>query len=287
MYWIGWPQLLLLLQLTNQVVLGNNIRIEIANASSDLNYTMPTDYLTVEQVQHINLPVWYRVVVNAAIGVYGEAGSELEDDNIIRDKIAGLIDPDLAVHVCGENGTITLGKHEDRNRYLDICFEREGNRSRTRRVVVAEDSSKAVNYPLEFNVMTTALRIDGNETKGRGCIGENLDQKRAAACVDEAKLDWVNSSMIDTVISTTRHWHWKPCEKRIQEENQAEGSRVGSFASFQHTLKQGILSVSPRKVSASFGDPISSDSGISLSFDYALCGHLMEIPVTIELVQAA
>jgi len=260
----------------------------------DIGHTVPTGEMSVNEVDALNLFVWSRTVTRAAIQAVNSAPSphSADDCAVIVASIEGSIDPDLTAHVCVVNDSgscqITLGEAEDLNRYLDMhLFSHNGQ---TLRVVVAEDAAKVldlpVNYPVSFNVIFDALRVNGSPL-GRDYIGRNLAQDDANRAIDAEGLAWANSDLINVVIATVQDWEWTCTPRRGAEDFLSSVPRLGS-EDFVTTVQQNILAfldTVPGKWSLDFQTSIGQpQNGIAFEIQYGLCGHLMFVPAAIQSV---
>jgi hypothetical protein len=228
----------------------------------------------------LNLLVWARNVTGALASTVTSLSSDPASQ--LQAIVAGtesLIDPDFTAHACAltEAGSceIEIGATEDKNRYLDIVLHYEVDAARGGvRVVVAEDAAKALDYPVSFNVLVDALRVSG-VNQSREYLGRNLAQADVGRNLDAEGFGWANSSLVDLIVEKTSSWPWQ-CSPRLARS-----------ADFPTELKEALVEferTTPGKWSVSFEDSIGDfhDTGIAFKVQYALCGHLMFIPVVIQ-----
>ena len=261
----------------------------------NISHAVPTGLLDVSQnfdsVTQLNLPTWARNVTQhslaaaKAVGAKDDWPSRLGD---IQGLIASDIDVDLTVQVCTLQDTagtremcnITITSTENHNRYLDlrVCLSTFGRFATTLliRVVVAEDASKAVNVPLSFNVRVGALRVNGI-TMADPFIGQNLAPGAAASALNGARLPWANGSLINTVVSTTLDFPWAKCSNR--------SSTMETFARTPYyvgAIKAALTAVLGPGFALSFQAPVTARDGIAFQVSFSACGHLMNVPATVQ-----
>ena len=264
----------------------------------NIGHIVPTGPLDVSQsfdrVTQLNLPIWaHNVTLHSlttvkAVGMMPDWASHLDE---IQSGIASAIDVDLTVQVCtlqdptvNPRGgcNITLAPTENHNRYLDLRMSFGAvaaiGPALHVRVIVAEDASKAVNVPLSFNVCVSSLRVDGVAISNR-FIGQNMAPQPAASALDAARLNWANGSLIDAVVATTADFPWTKCSNRSAESTKPD-------------YVDAITSALTRLLSPGFSlsfqtQTVTAHSGIAFQVSFSACGHLMEVPATIQSHSAA
>lgn len=264
--------------------------LELDQLSPDttIGRSVPTGKLTLEDLRSLNLLVWARNVTDVLTSTVNSLSSDPSGQlETVVATVQALIDPDLTVHACAldDSGScdIEIGKTEDNNRYLDIILHYQADAGvGGMRVIAAEDGAKAlhIEYPLSFNVLFSALRLDGS-AQSREFLGRNLAQVDAGRSLDAEGLDWLGSGLIDTIVETTEAWTWK-CSPRLSS----------SKVDFQTAIKNAIVAFEDDAAddwAVSFDDSIAAgeQAGVSFVVQYALCGHLMQIPVAIQSTRLA
>lgn len=256
----------------------------------DIGHPVPTGQLTMNQVEQLNLKVWAQVAMLAGASVIRSAADPVADLDAVVLKVASAIDSGLAVHACSQateahasSCDIFQAPSENKNRYLDANFAIANH---SIRLLVAEDADKASNVPSSFNVLVKDLQLDGSALR-KDFVAKNLAPKTAGQSLDEEGFDWANSELIDALVTTTTNWPWKctPREAALAEVawNSGEVS-VQSFPGAIYGVINDFLAKASGDWSVSFGSPVTKDSGIQFWVEYALCAHLMAIPVTIQSV---
>ena len=253
-----------------------------------IGVAVPTSMMTVREVEQLNLPVWAASSLQASVSASESVDpSDPAAAQHVCGSIRRLVDPDLAVHAClMESRTcsistlcnISVSSTEDKNRYLDLCLVHQSLYSV--RIVLTEDAARAVNRPLAFNVRIDSWNVDGHQV-AREQIGMNLTPLAAGKQLDAQGLDWARDSWLRAAVSTTSHWPWQPCTPR-----RARSLTTAGGTPFQDAIKSAIVGVLAGAVgnwSVTLG-PLKQQNrtGIAVSIEYTLCGHLMYIPVAVE-----
>jgi len=250
---------------------------------TSIGCTVPTGMLTLQDLDSLNLLVWARNVTNVLVSTVNglASGPSGQLDTIVASAQA-LIDPDFTVHACTVDGSgscdIEIGQSEDKNRYLDMILHYQTEAGvEGIRVLTAEDGAKAlhIDYPLSFNVLIASMRLEGT-AQSREYLGKNLAQADAGRHLDAENLDWLGSGLIDSIVDTTQSWAWK-CSPRYN----------AAKVDFQTAIMNAIIAFEDTATgdwTVSFDDSVAdgSQAGIAFTVQYALCGHLMEIPVAIQ-----
>ena len=161
------------------------------------------------------------------------------------------------------------------------------------RFVVAEDAANAVNAPSSFDVTIAQLWVEGNNVSAtRSYIGAHQTPADAGRCLDDEELDWASSALVFAVVDTTAEWPWAECTPRDPGAF-TEATARGQLR-FEAELRRAVLAVEDSADGRWFvrfaGDPRPPGpgpvdqfrSGVVVYVQYTLCGHLMEIPLTVE-----
>ena len=260
---------------------------------------VPTGYtLDVSQnfdsVAQLNLPMWAHNVTQHSLATIKRAGNtDNWSPHLIQSQIASAIDVDLSTSVCtlpdevgrGRICNVTLTPTEDHNRFLDLrvllsTFGRFPTTLKVR-VVVAEDASKAVKTPLSFNVRVSALRVGGVDIDDH-FIGRNMAPAAAVSALDAAQLPWANGTLVDAVVATTVDFPWAACSNRSVA---AAGEGTPDFVDAITTALTALLS--PGFALSFQTSAITAHNGIAFQVSFSCCGHLMDVPATIQSTDPA
>ena len=255
----------------------------------DIGVAVPTRNVPVRELASFNMPTWARNVTASSVAACQKSGAGVQE---IERWLQQHVDPDLAAHVCEFAGNascnVTSSPTEDRNRYLDLRLKYDSVQrldGTTRvgiRVVVAEDAGKAINTPLSFDVVLSAVNVNGKLIVS-DCIGKHRTPELAGRCIDELSLSWAHSSVIAAAVNTTAHWAWQKCTPREAASAPQARALLGGGGDFTSALQSAILAALPSSVpwSLEFADgespnpPIKGPWGLSFTMTYVLCGHLM------------
>jgi hypothetical protein len=273
-------------------VVGVDI-IEVAQMSPvDVGRAVPTGVMTIDEAELLNLKVWTRNVFEIIERTIQEVSDPAANLDSIKSSVQSLVDPGLAVHACTlpvalegarPNCEVTQAPSETKNRFFDAHFAYNSQGSTgSLRFVVADDPMRATNFPVGFNVLVSDLQLDGSAAM-KDFVGKNQGVEASGRDLDAERLTWVNSKLINALVTTTESWPWK-CTRREDAAGLLElgEDEVQSFPGAIYNAITNFLAPVPGNWSVRFGASVRSDFGIQFSIEYALCGHLMMIPATIQ-----
>ena len=282
--------LVLVLAVTVQPDLQADVIKILEFSPVDIGQPVPTGLFPAQLLPSLNLPMWAVQASAATLSAIDAVG--IVDVSRIATVVKQSCDPDLAVHIClmQNNATscnVTAAATEDNNRFLDLrLYEAPAMHAQRSsgmqthsagvRVVIAEDAAHAVNRPLSFNIKVEGI-INQSHTVSAPLIGRNRSPLHAEAEMDALGLDWVNGTLIKALVATTTQWPWDACSPRRSTPG---GEALG--LDFVAAIQATIQNVMGESFSVSFSEPMTSSEGIIITITYALCGHLMEIPATIQ-----
>ncbi len=248
-----------------------------------IGHAVPTGTLTPDDLLGLNLPVWARAVVQRSMDAVRALGGS--DPRAVQRRVGSAVDADLTVQVCARPAcSLNLTSTEDHNRFLDLRLT-TGSTSGdvVVRLVVAEDARKAVNAPLSFGVLISAVRVAGVERQDARLVGQHRAPAAAVLELDALRVPWAYGALVHAVVQTTKGWRWAPCTNRSARAADDTGG-----ASYENAIQSALAALVPLGWAVGFDEtPLTGTDGIAFQVQYSLCGHLMWVPVTTQSPNAS